>query len=97
MFSSEFKEKLGSNGKQKIRTATKKNTRRVEQTSYHLHYNLKDVPAEGHTGGRSHMTSPPYFCGACLNFTHRTDQITYRSLRSRSVADHGDLCGTGDL
>ena len=24
--------------------------------------------SRGHTGGRSHMISPPSFCGACLNF-----------------------------
>ena len=27
-----------------------------------------DVPAGGHTGGRSHKISPPFLCGACLVF-----------------------------
>ena len=30
--------------------------------------------SRGHTGGRSHRIShPPYFCGACLNFSREKD------------------------
>ena len=32
-----------------------------------------DVPSGSHTGGRSHRTSPPSFCGACLNFCREKD------------------------
>ena len=29
--------------------------------------------SRGHTGGRSHRISPPYFCGACLIFSREKD------------------------
>ena len=29
--------------------------------------------SRGHTGGRSHRISPPFFCGACLNFYREKD------------------------
>ena len=33
-----------------------------------------DVPAGGHTGGKSHRIShPPSFCGACLHFSREKD------------------------
>ncbi|CAM9568839.1 unnamed protein product [Ascophyllum nodosum] len=36
--------------------------------------NSLDVPAGGHTGGRSHRIShPPSFCGACLNFSREKE------------------------
>ena len=43
--------------------------------------------SRGHTGGRSHRTSPPSFCGACLNFLARRVQ-PFLSLVNRDV----DFC-----
>ena len=30
-------------------------------------------PSRGHTGGMSNRISPPFFCGACLNFSCEKD------------------------
>ena len=43
---------------------------------------LVNVPAgvtqeEGHTGGRSHRITPPFFCGDCLNFSREKDSAVY--------------------
>ena len=34
--------------------------------------------SRGHTGGRSHRTfHPPFFCGACLNFSREKEVVGY--------------------
>ena len=52
-----------------------------------LDVRLVYVPAgvtqeKGHTGERSHRISPPFFCGACLNFSLEKDSAVHFSRRA---------------
>ena len=54
---------------------------------YHPFYSGRQAcgrTSRGHTGGRSHRISPPFFCGACLNISREKDSAA-PSLVDRKV------------